>query len=279
VSALRVVLASALLIPCVATAQNARSFEASRTLRDSSPMQVRVTYDAGYLGVRSGAPAALYDVRLRYDATGSAPLYNYSAETRSLRVGSKDLTGQFPGPRSHGADSLQVALTKGAPLDLAIELGAVGADVDLTGLRLRHLKLESGASDANVHFDSVNAERMSLLDLQAGVAKLQVRGLANANADEVRVRAGVGTVDLDFGGSWTRDAELTLDVALGKIVLRVPASVGVQLDLSKRLTKVEMPDGMREVAGVWQSANWATAPHKLRVRAHTMMGSVRLERP
>jgi hypothetical protein len=51
------------------------------------------------------------------------------------------------------------------------------------------------------------------------------------------------------------------------------------MDLSKRLTKVEMPDGMREAGGVWQSTNWDTAPQKLRVRAHTIMGSVRLERP
>jgi len=259
-------------------AQNARSFGASRAAVDSSPLQVRVTYDAGFLGVRSGAPQTLYDVRLQYDATGSAPLYNYSNDTRTLRVGSKELSGNFPGPRSHGGDSLQVALTRGSPLDLALELGAVGADVNLTGLRLRQLKLESGASEATVRFDSANVERMSVLDVQAGVAKLHMLGLANANADEVRVRTGVGSVELDFGGTWTHDAELSLDVALGSVVLRVPAGVGVQMELRKSLTKVDAP-GLVQQGSVWQSANWATATHKLHVRAHATLGSLAVERP
>jgi Cell wall-active antibiotics response 4TMS YvqF len=269
-------LAALLAVGSPAAAQNQRSFEASRSNADSTPLQVRVTYDAGFLGLRAGAPRTLYDVRLQYDAAGSAPLYTYSAETRSLHVGSKDLTGNFPGPRSHGDDSLRVSLG-GAPLDLALELGAVGADVNLTGLRIRRLKLESGASDATVRFDSLNVDRMSLLDLQAGVARLRVLGLANANADEIRVRTGVGSVELDFGGAWTHDTELTLDVALGTVVLRVPSDVGIQLELRKTFTKVEAP-GLTENGGVWQSANWASASRKLHVRAHTTMGAVRVER-
>ncbi len=267
-----------LAVPGALAAQQMRSFAASRSAGDSSLLQVRVSYDAGSFALRPGALQTLYDVRLLYDAAGSAPLYSFSGETQVLRVGSKELSGNFPGPRAHGGDSLNVALTRGAPLDLAIELGAVKADVDLSGLRLRKLKLESGASDATLRFDSVNVEHMSLLDLQAGVAKLHLIGLANANVDEVRVRAGVGAVDLDFGGAWSRDAELTLDVALGSVVLHVPAGVGVQMDLRKVLTSVTAP-GLVQQGSVWQSANWATAAHHLRIRAHTTLGSVRVDQP
>ena len=267
-----------LIVSTDAGAQSTRSFAASRTRRDSAPMLVRVNYDAGHLDLRSKPGPALYDVHLRYDASASSPLYDYSTETRALRIGSNKLPGNFRGPKTHGDDSLDVALTRAAPVDLSIELGAVGADVDLTGLRLSHLKLASGASDATLRFDSANTERMSIVELQAGVAKLRVTGLANANADEVRVRAGVGSVDLDFSGAWRHDSELTLDVALGAVTLHVPAGVGVRMELSKTLTKVEVTD-MPEQGGVWQSTNWSTAPRKLLVRAHTSLGSIRIERP
>jgi hypothetical protein len=241
-------------------------------------MQVRVSYGAGRLDVRPGAASTLYDVRLSYDAASGSPLYAYSPETRSLRVGTSRVSARLSGVRTHSDDSLRVALTRAAPIDLSIELGAVEANIDLSGLRVDRLSLTSGASEATVRFDSANATPMRQLELQAGVAKLHALGLANANAEEVRVNAGVGSVELDFSGEMRSNMDLSLDVALGTVVLRVPAGVGLRMELTKTLTNVTAP-GLHHDDGVWTSDNWATATHRLQIHARTTLGRLTIERP
>ncbi len=276
----RAVIAASLALSAPAAAQSLRSLGVSRALVDSAALQVRVTYGAGHLDIRRDtAPTpTLYSMRLRYDAGSSTPVYAYNQGTRSLRVGLEKLSGNFPGARPQAGD-LQLGLTRAAPLDLSLELGAVQADVNLTGLRVERLKLESGASDATVRFDAPNAEPMRLLELQSGVANIHAMRLANANAEEVRVKAGVGSLELDFGGEWRRNAELTLDVALGSVILRVPSDVGLRVELAKRLASFDAP-GLRHQGGaVWVSENWSTAAHRLLVRGHATLGKVTVERP
>ena len=69
--------------------------------------------------------------------------------------------------------------------------------------------------------------------------------LANANADLIRVRGGVGSVDLDFGGTWTRDLEVSTRLAIGSLTLRVPDDVGLRLDV-RRVAASFDHEGTRE---------------------------------
>ena len=84
-----------------------------------------------------------------------------------------------------------------------LDLGAVEADLDLTGLRLSRLRVESGASDGKLRFDSLNAVRMSALEISLGAASFRADRLANANAQRHPRQSG----------SWQRRArsERTVD--------------------------------------------------------------------
>jgi len=257
-----------------AGAQSWRNFDVSRQLTDTTPVLVRLDYEIGTLSVRPATGGLLYGAHLRYDAERANPRYEFTPATRTLRLGVERRAGATA--RNGDAGELRVELTRRAPIDLELRLGAVEADLDLGGIRLDHLKVESGASEANVRFDAPNPERMRALTFAVGAASLRATRLANANADHIRVQAGVGSVDLDFGGQWTHDVELTLEMALGGATLRVPRDVGIHVDATRRLADFDLP-GLVKRGDAWVSPNWETARYRLRIHGRMTVGQLTLE--
>jgi len=274
--ALAALAAGLALVAPTADAQSFRTLDVSRQLHDTSNLSVRVAYGAGKLGLRAAPPTLLYEMQLRYDPERSEPLYVYDASARTLRVGVRR-----HGPRldvdEKSVGDLRVDLSRSVPLDLTLELGAVEADLDLTGLRIGRLKVESDASDARIRFDTVNAVPMQSLDIQVGAASLRAERLGNANSRDVRVKAGVGSVDLDFGGQWTGEIDLAVEVTLGAVTIRAPRDVGVSVEMDKFLASFDR-SGLTKEGNAYVSENWGTARRKLRIKSETVFGRLRFER-
>ena len=265
-----------LAAPRAVGAQELRSLDVARQLHDSAAMQVRVRYAAGKLALRAADPSVLYRMQLSYLPEAVRPLYSYAPGTRTLRVGVEKRGVHVPGGGDRTGD-MHLDLARAVPIDLDLELGAVEADLDLSGLRIGELHVESGASDAQLRFATPNAERMRALDLEVGAASLRASGLANANAPESRVQAGVGGVDLDFGGTWTQSIDLNVRVALGGVTIRVPRDVGVRVEAQKLLASFDS-QGLVKRGNAYYSENWDSATHRLNVRSQTTFGTLRVER-
>jgi hypothetical protein len=273
--------AGTLVAPTAARAQRAsawRSVDMSRQLRDSLPQRIHVQYGAGRVDVRGSADPLLYSMHLRYDESRAVPLHRYDAEQHSVLLG---LESRSQGLRSSGdrdeTGELRLTLPNSIPLELEMQLGGTQSFLELGGLQLQSLRLECGATDATVMFSSPNRARMSDLTIDVGAADLFALHLANANADQIRIHGGVGVVDLEFGGTWTRDLTVTTQVAIGKLILRVPADIGIRLDLQRVVAGFDH-EGMVKRDDGWYSTNYASAPHKLHVRAETYFGQVDLQR-
>jgi len=258
-------------------AQSWRTLDVSRQLSDTSPASVQVTYGTGTFGLRATSRPLLYHMDLRYDGERTQPRHVFDTAARELHLGVQRADAHFGGRSEGESGHLQLELSRAAPLDLALDLGAVEADLDLTGLRISRLHLESGASDSKLRFDSLNAARMSVLEISLGVASFQGQRLANANAADIRVDAGVGNVELDFGGQWTQDIDLRVEATLGVVTVHVPADVGVRVSLRKVLASFDH-EGLVEGDGAWVSPNWSSAPRKLRISAATTFGKLTIDR-
>ena len=272
--------AALLLAPAGAQAQDSplwRTVDIARQLRDSQPQRIRVQYGAGRVDVRGSADPLLYNMHLRYDERRAVPVHRYDAAARSAVLGLETRDGaQRFGDRDDSGE-LRLVLPTAAPLDLDLQLGGTESRLELGGLTLRSLRLECGATDASVAFSQPNRTQMSDLTIDVGAADLLAVNLADANADQMRVNGGVGVVDLDFGGTWTRDLTLNTRLSVGKLILRVPADVGIRLDLDRLIAGFDH-DGMVKRDGAWYSTNYDTAPHKLQVHAETFFGQIELRR-
>lgn len=273
-------LGAALTAPATMQAQDSplwRTVDISRQLHDSLPQRIRVQYGAGRVDVRGSNDPLLYAMHLRYDERRAVPVHRYDAAARSAVLGLETRDGsQRLGHRDESGE-LRLVLPATTPLDLDLQLGGTESRLDLGGMALRSLRLECGATDANVLFSQPNRTRMSDLTIDVGAADLSALHLANANADQIRVHGGVGVVDLEFGGTWTRDLTLDTKLAVGKLILRVPNDVGIRLDLARLIAGFDH-DGMVKRNGAWYSTNYDAAPHKLTVHAETFFGQIELQR-
>ena len=262
--------------PLALAAQSWRTIDVARQLVDSAPAAAHVVYGTGTFGLRGTTSPLLYHMQLRYDAERSQPRHAYDPEKRRLEIGVQKSDVRFTG-RKEGESKLQVELARSAPFDLSLDLGAVEADLDLTGLRLTRLRLEVGASEARLRFDSLNATRMQNLEVSLGAASFRASRLANANAPTIRVEAGVGNVELDMGGQWTSDIDLRVEVALGLVTIHVPPEVGIRATVEKVVTSFEH-EGLVQRGNEWVSANYDSAPRKLRISAKTTLGKLTIDR-
>lgn len=259
------------------SAQSWRTLDVSNQLRDSTPVAVQVVYGTGMFGLRGTSKPLLYHMQLRYDGARTQPRHVYDGANRTLRLGVEKSDVRFTGRRDGETGQLQVELSRELPLDLTLDLGAVEADLDLTGLKLSRLHIESGASDAKLRFDSLNAVRMSTLEVSLGAASFRGERLANANARRISVDAGIGNVELDMGGQWQQDVELHVEVTLGVATIHVPSDVGVRVSLKKTFASFEH-EGLVERDGAWVSPNWSSARHKLTVTAETVFGKLTIDK-
>ncbi len=255
-----------------------RSIEVSRQLRDTLPERIRVRYGAGKVDVRGSTAPLLYAMRLRYDESRSAPLHRYDAEQRSAVLGLESRgTGFRASNERDESGELMLALPRTVPLDLSFELGGTESTLELGGLSLQSLRLECGATDATLRFTAPNRGRMRDIEIDVGAADFTAQHLANANAETIRLRGGVGVVDLDFGGTWTQDMNVSARLAIGKLILHVPADVGVRLEVQRVAAGFEHA-GLIKRDDAWYSDNWETASHKLHVRAEAFFGKIDVRR-
>jgi len=268
---------AAAFIAAPAAAQSWRTLDVSRQLADPSPVAVEVVYGTGMFGLRGTASPLLYHMQLRYDASRAEPRHSFDAGSRKLQLGVQKSDMRFTGRKDGETGRLQLELSRATPLDLSLDLGAVEADLDLTGLKLSRLHIESGASEAKLRFDSLNPVTMSTLDVSLGAASFRGERLANANARDIRVDAGVGNVELDFGGQWTQDVALSVEVTFGVVTIHVPSDVGIRVTMKKVAGSFEH-EGLIARDGAWVSSNWGSARHKLTVSAETVFGKLSIDK-
>jgi hypothetical protein len=255
-------------------AQQWRTLDASRQLRDTGAHQVRVQYGAGRLEVRPSADPVLYSMSLRYDEENGRPVHEYDPNRRRLTVGLTDQSFRFARhSRESMKSDLRLALSPQVPVDLDLNVGAAKADMDLGGLSVRDARIRIGASSSVLDFSAPNKTELRSLDVDVGAASFTAHNLGNANTTEMQVRSGVGSVTLDFGGEWRNDMSLDADVALGKLEIRVPSDVGVRVDVHRVLASFDR-HGLVKRGNAYYSENWETARHKLRVRAATTFGAI-----
>lgn len=258
------------LFPLQGAAQDWREVTSFRQRSAETTMDVHVRYGAGTLAIGPGQAGELYRVDMRYDSDAFEPVTRY--EAGALEVGVEGLGSGVKLRNTKGGD-LKLSLSPDVPLDLDLDFGAVEATLELGGLRIMELSVETGASDTQLRFSEPNPDVCSRLGIAMGAAALQVRGLGNANCSRIMVEGGVGDIELDFSGPWRQDMEADITMALGSTTLRVPDNVGVRVEKAAILTSFSAARFHRR-DGVYYSDNWDAAERKLTVDLEGAFGSI-----
>ena len=258
-------------------AQTWSDFQASRQLQAEESLSVDVTYGAGRFVVTPGATGTLYQVRVRYDEGSFQPVHRYENGRLELSVSGESAGRRSPFRRGDGQREMEIRLSREVTTDLKMELGAVQAELDLGGLRLRSLSLATGASDTHLRVSEPNPMTLPQATFQVGAASFRARELGRLNAREVKVDAGVGDVRLSFEGLQQSDTRVAVSMGLGSVEIEVPADAGIRLTRSTFLTSVNAP-GLTRRGDAYESDNWGTADRRMTIRIDAALGSINVRR-
>ena len=262
----------ALILPMASAGQSWKTISGSRLMVDEEEIDVKLTYGVGVLTLSAGDAGMLYRTRLTFDEEVATPVSEYRDGT--LELGISRYRGKSIDLKNWSSEgSFDVELSGDVPIELEMELGAVKADLDFTGLSLRALELATGASEANLHVDEPNPEQMEHAIFEVGAADFHLSGVGNLNAELVSVKAGVGSVTLELDGTWRQDQALDIEMGLGALELRIPRSLGVRLERSSFLTSIDT-GGMVRRDGAYYSSSWEGAEHRVEIEISAAFGSV-----
>jgi hypothetical protein len=217
-------------------------------------------------------------MQLSYDADRFVPLSEYEGSASTVRLGveSAGRAGLRVVSKNQLRQKALVELSPRADLALDLNLGAGEADVDLGGLRINRVRIETGASRATVRFSAPNRTRCETAVFEAGAADLAVYRLGNSRCEKVRVEGGVGKVTLDFGGSWTTTQKADVTLSMGELRLRLPKRAPVRIRMDKFLASFE-PDGLIRRGDSWVTRNFDPEQPHLDIRLTCSVGAVRVE--
>lgn len=258
------------LLPLHAAAQDWRDVTSFRQRSDESRLDVHVRYGAGTLTVDPSGSGELYRVGIRYDSETFEPLTAYRGGKLSVGV---EGMGKNLKIRNTRSGSMTLALSRDVPLDLDLDFGAVEARLELGGLRVSRVDIETGASDTKLLFSAPNPLQCEILKVAMGAAAFDARGLGNANCGRIKLEAGVADATLDFSGDWRRDITASITMALGSTTLRVPSDVGVRVERDTFLTRFS-GSRFHKRDGVHYSDNWETATRRLTVDLEGAFGTL-----
>lgn len=253
-----------------AFAQDWRTITSLRQYRGEQLLHVNVEYGAGNLSIAPAAGNALYKATLRYDANAFKPVAQYTEGL--LRVGVEG--GSIKG-RNMKSGRLDLMLGDRVPLDMDLKFGAVHAEVELGGLRIRGLHVATGASETEMHVSTANPERCSSAQLEVGAAEFRAFGLGNLNCEHFRMSGGVGDVTLDFNGAWRTDANVDIDMGLGSLTLRVPRGLGVSVRKKGVLASFDSQELVKR-GSTFYSENWDKANKRVTFNIDAALGSIRM---
>jgi hypothetical protein len=249
--------------------------EESIPLDDVGSATIEILFGTGELAIAAGSSEQLFSGHFAYNVEQWEPEITYKDGGLTVQQGNSEDVWVWPSgdtPRNEW----DLELSPEILLDLNIKAGAGEGELDLTGLQLEGLSMDLGAGDFAVRFDEPSETKISRFTVNTGAAKLEIAGIGNASPEEMIVRGGVGDVTVDLTGNWARSADIRVTAGVGALTLRLPADVGVRVDVEGGLSSVTA-SGLRKSGGGYVNDVYGEAKIELDVQVTTGVGEVNLE--
>lgn len=207
----------------------------------STDVALNLEFVAGELKLSPGANEYLASGTATFNVPDFEPVVEASGSPYALRSGAFEIEGipNFQDDLINEWD-MQIANT---PMSLYIRAGAYNGSFELGGLSLEKLAIEEGGSNVTCTFSAPNQVEMSSFTYSTGGSTMALKGLANANFEQMTLNAGAGDYTLSFDGDLQRDATVTIDAGVGTVNIIIPEGVNAQVVFDGGLTSVNMDSG------------------------------------
>lgn len=146
--------------------------------------------------------------------------------TTSRSLGQTISTRMFGEEKAKDAKVWKMYLSDDKPYDLKLEYGVGNAHVDLSGLAIQKLKINTGSADVNIGYSTLeNKIDMDTLSVKVDLGSLHVQNINLSRARYTAADVGFGNMTLDFS---TKDPlvsnHIVGSVGAGSLTIILPSS-------------------------------------------------------
>ncbi|MBK6265433.1 hypothetical protein JKA74_10330 [Marivirga sp. S37H4] len=184
--------------------------------------------------VRSGKPLEIYGGIENDLATNSFKVqelgntkYVEANLTCKDHVGidfTKTLTSSLFSDNSSSKEKWQINLSESINYDLNLSYLMGSAEIDLSGLAVERLKINSGSADVLVNYseESMNSVAMDTFFVKVNLGDITIENLHLSLAKEVIAEVGFGSIYLNCGETWNTNSNITASVGAGSMIIQLP---------------------------------------------------------
>lgn len=276
----RIFLATAVILLAAAGAWS-RDYEQEKKVIPADGAQrlnLDLSFGVGRLRIEPGTDADIATIDLDRDLSRVRETFDYETRGGTSYVTLESRPRKSIRNLDSEHNTWEMVLSNKYPTEARFELGACEADIELGGVPLTELKVETGAAGTTLSFSEPNPKRMKELRVEAGAASVKLLNLGNARFDFMKFEGGAGSFDLDFRGQYEGECEVSVEVGVSSADIILPEGVAVRIeadednwfssvDIQKRkLSRVE--------DGVYESKDYEEAKDRILLRIDVGLGSV-----
>ena len=173
-------------------------------------------------------------------------------EQEGQRGVSKKISYQVFGGDEYVSDKFwKVYLTEDKPYSLNLDYGLGNANVDLSGLSIKKLKINTGSADVNVAYATglENKVEMDTFFVKVDLGSLNVKQLNLSRSKVVIAEVGFGNMYLDFSNTPEISPAVMGSVGAGNMVIILPdESVPVMVKITDSwLCSINLPKSLKRI--------------------------------
>jgi hypothetical protein len=211
-------------------------------------VELNLEFVAGQLNLASGAGEYLASGTATFNAADLEPKVESAGSTYTLHS-DLEIEG-IPNTQGDLVNEWDLMLSD-TPMSLNINAGAYEGSFELGGLSLEKLDISEGGSDVTCTFSAPNQVEMSSLTYSTGGSTMKLKGLANANFEQMNFSSGAGDFTLSFDGELQRDASVSIDSGVSTVTIIVPQGTSAQVSFEGGLSSVNASGGWQKDGEVY----------------------------
>ena len=158
--------------------------------------------------------------------------------------------------------------------DLYVDLGVGATRMDLSGMTLHNVSVNSAFSDVMIAYSSPNQMEMEEMDIHVASADVVLKNIEHAKAKLVTVRNDMGETKIILGAGQKPGSTIFLQSGVGNCVLVLDKDHPVELVLKTGFfSKVDLPENFTKTSkGIYQ--NNIGAPTRTKIICNLDFGNV-----
>ena len=247
---------------------------------NSGDCYVKAGHNSEILNIFSNQDQSSYSHQFRKEIVNNTCRVFLNFENNDSRTVGQTISTRMFGEEKPDNKIWKMYLSDAKPYDLQLDYGVGNAHVDLSGLAIKRLKINTGSADVNIGYSSLeNKVDMDTLSVKVDLGSLNVHNLNLSRARYTSADVGFGNMILDFSSNaplvtnWIEGS-----VGAGNLTIILPSEqtpVLVRINDSW-LCSVKIPDRLKKIRpNTFANAAYSEhAPNALIFNLDVSMGNI-----